>query len=134
MRKVTVVNPQTNTPVEIQTESQTWADLKNDLRSKGIDPSNLKGHVRETKVSLEHDSAELPDTDFTLFLFVIKNKAGNTELAQMLIDLKQEFIDALDTAFDNVIEKAEDGEYGDLSTGPVSDLIAEYRKTAGEIG
>lgn len=133
MRKVTVVNPQTNTPVEIQTSSQTWGDLKNDLRSVSIDPSNLKGHVRETKHSLEVDAATLPDTDFTLFLFVIKNKAGNADLAQMLVDLKAEFIEALDEAFDRAIEKAEDGDYGDSTTGAVSDLVAEYRKLQGTL-
>lgn len=128
MRKVTVVNPQTNTPVEFSTEASTWGELKNDLRSKDIDPSNLKGHVRETKNSLEVDAATLPETDFTLFLFVIKNKAGNADLAQMLADLKEEFANALDEVFDRVIEKVEDGDYGNPTTGPVSDLVAEYKR------
>ncbi len=75
-RKVTVVNPTTNQPVEIQTSATTWGQLQNDLATNNIPTSNMKGIVRETKVSLEATDAVLPEGEFSLFLFTAKNKAG----------------------------------------------------------
>lgn len=75
-RKVIVVNPSTNQPVEIQTSSTTWGQLQQDLQTNNISTANMKGLVRETKVSLEATDAVLPEGEFTLFLFTAKNKAG----------------------------------------------------------
>lgn len=75
-RKVTVVNPSTNQPVEIQTSATTWGQLQSDLQTNNISTANMKGLVRETKNSLEATDAALPEGEFTLFLFAAKNKAG----------------------------------------------------------
>lgn len=77
MRIVTVLNPQTQQPVEIHTDAETWGELKGILMDKNINPSGMKGIVRETRNSLETDAALLPDSDFTLFLSASKMSAGN---------------------------------------------------------
>lgn len=76
MRKVTVINPSTNQPVEIQTSATTWGTLVPELNANNITTNNMKGIVRETKNSLEVNDAALPQGEFTLFLFAAKNKAG----------------------------------------------------------
>lgn len=73
---ITVLNPSTNQPVVIETDVTTWGALKDVLEEKEISTDNMKGLIRQTKVNLEDDGAQLPTTDFTLYLFPIKNKAG----------------------------------------------------------
>ena len=75
-RKITVVNPSTNLPVEIMSEARTWGTLLPDLRANGISTDNMKGFVAETKNSLEVNDAALPEGEFTLYMFTAKNKAG----------------------------------------------------------
>lgn len=75
-RKIIVVNPSTNQPVEIMTDAQTWGALVPVLQSNGITTANMKGIVADTKVSLEVNEAVLPSGDFTLYMFTAKNKAG----------------------------------------------------------
>lgn len=73
---ITVLNPSTNQPVVIETDVTTWGALKDVLEEKEISTDNMKGLIRQTKVNLEDDGAQLPTTDFILYLFPIKNKAG----------------------------------------------------------
>lgn len=76
MRTITVLNPQTQTPVVINSDVTTWADLQNVLLQHNINPTGMKGLVRETRNSLESSSAILPTTNFTLFLSASKMSAG----------------------------------------------------------
>lgn len=75
-RKITVVNPSTNQPVEIMSSATTWGSLLPDLRANGISTENMKGIVAETKNSLEVEGSVLPTGEFTLYMFTAKNKAG----------------------------------------------------------
>lgn len=76
-RKIIVVNPSTQQPVELLSSATTWGQLIPDLNNANITTSNMKGIVAETKVSLEANDAKLPEGEFTLYLFTAKNKAGN---------------------------------------------------------
>lgn len=76
MRTITVMNPQTNTPLELNSSVTTWGELKSELLNNNINPTGMKGLVRETRVSLESDAAMLPETGFTLFLSASKMTAG----------------------------------------------------------
>lgn len=76
MRTITVLNPQTQTPVTINTDVTTWSELQEVLLQNNINPSGMKGLVRETRNSLESSSAILPATNFTLFLSASKMSAG----------------------------------------------------------
>ncbi len=79
MIKIIAVNPSTQQPVEIETSVTTWGELKPVLNSKGIETKEYKGMVRQTNVELVRDDAQLPQTDFTLYLFPMKNKAGKCQ-------------------------------------------------------
>lgn len=76
-RKVTVLSTKTNEQKEITTDVTTWGQLKPVLSANGFDPSGLKAMLQATKVTLENDSAVLPDGDFVLFLTPGKVKSGN---------------------------------------------------------
>jgi len=75
-RKIKVVNPSTNQPMDIMTDVTTWGALIPVLNANGITTANMKGIVAENKNSLEAEGASLPEGDFTLYLFTSKNKAG----------------------------------------------------------
>ena len=77
MRTITVLNPQTQTPVTINTAVTTWSELQDVLMTNNINPQGMKGIVRETRNSLESGSAILPETNFTLFLSASKMAAGH---------------------------------------------------------
>lgn len=76
MRTITVLNPQTQNTVSINTEVTTWAELQDVLMSHNINSTGMKGIVRETRNSLESGQAVLPETNFTLFLSASKMAAG----------------------------------------------------------
>lgn len=76
MTTITVLNPQTQQPVELQSNATTWGELKGQLMDKNINPTGMKGIVKETRNSLETDSAVLPTSDWTLFLTASKMTAG----------------------------------------------------------
>lgn len=87
-RTVTIYQTRGNTkPVKVETEANTWGELKLDLTKAGVDYSNMKAIIGETKTILELDGASLPQgitvgdkvtNNFHLFLSVKAQKAGGT--------------------------------------------------------
>ena len=76
MRKVTVVSTQSNEKKEVSSNATTWGQLKEDSIVAGMLNGDMKVTVRETRVDLAHEDAELPTGDFTIFLFPAKVKSG----------------------------------------------------------
>lgn len=74
MRKVTVVSTQANERNEINSDATTWGALRNEISH--LMTGEMKVTVRETRVDLSHEEAELPTGDFTIFLFPSKVKSG----------------------------------------------------------
>jgi len=74
MRTVTVVSTQANERREIQSDATTWGQLKREISS--MMTGDMKVTVRETRVDLSHEDAELPTGNFTIFLFPNKVKSG----------------------------------------------------------
>lgn len=74
MRNITVVSTQMNERQVLQSSATTWGELKGELSS--IMNGDMKATVRETRVDLVHQDAQLPETDFTIFLFPTKVKSG----------------------------------------------------------
>lgn len=72
-RKVTMYSTKLNKMTEIETDAQFFGQLKNEL---GLNPDNERILVRETKITLEHDEAELPEGDFYIFVSAKKQKSG----------------------------------------------------------
>ena len=74
MRKITIVSTQANERQEIESAATTWGELKEE--ASHLISGDMKATVRETRVDLVHEDAQLPDGDFVLFLFPEKVKSG----------------------------------------------------------
>lgn len=111
-RKIKVYLPKGTSKLKrIETEAETWGQLKLVLSSEGIDLENTKAIVGENLVTLESEDAKLPvglsagdeaNGDFTLFLTPVKVKSGAdvssmgyTELRSNIKNLRDENEDAV---------------------------------------
>ena len=132
MRTVKVSTSGADGLIEVVTEATTWAELKSDMEDAGISTDGMKGVVRETKVSLEANDAQIPEGNFTVMLFTGKIKSGAFDHAQMMIDLR----DSIENAYNKVIENIDDGQYGEDEperSNSTSSLEAERRKLEREL-
>lgn len=92
MKKVTVYSSNLGNGKTIETSATTFGALQTDLKSDGIYTDNMRAVIGETKVTLEHPDAALPEGDFKIFLLPIKTKSGNVtrkELYEIIKDLKK---------------------------------------------
>ena len=78
MRTIKVFSTETSSLKELQSSATTWGELKTELKAANIDPSNMKGMIKESKTTLEHEGGVLPTDSFTLFLTPTKVKSGCT--------------------------------------------------------
>jgi hypothetical protein len=77
-RKVTVFQMGTNDRVEFNTSASTWGEIKRECSAIGsMATGDLKAVVKQTKVTLDHNEAVVPDQDVTIYLVPNKNKSGN---------------------------------------------------------
>lgn len=132
MRTVKVSTSGADGLIEVVTEATTWAELKSDMEDAGISTDGMKGVVRETKVSLEANDAQIPEGNFTVMLFTGKIKSGAFDHAQMMVDLR----DSIETAYNKVIENIDCGAYGEDEperSNSTSSLEAERRKLEREL-
>jgi hypothetical protein len=125
---IKVSTPGSDNLIEVNSDATTWGELKDVLNSRDISTDGMKGIIRETKITLESDEAQLPDDNFTLFLFTAKVKSG-LDTAEMLRDLRNR----MDEAFDEMIDDLKEGVYGDDSDGAISDLKKERDRLAREL-
>lgn len=108
MRKILVISTTRSTPKEVWSDARTWGELKDALVQDYGDVSKMRAVVKETKVDLAANEAELPSGDFTLFLSPKQIKAGNNvDIVNVLQALK----DRWNTSIDEIIEDIEDGDY-----------------------
>jgi hypothetical protein len=75
MRKITLFNANSQVRKEIMSSATTWGQLKSE--NSDFISGNVKGIVRETKVTLDNEEATLPTTEFTLFIATKEIKSGN---------------------------------------------------------
>lgn len=132
MRTVKVSTSGADGLIEVETAATTWAELKSDMEDVGISTDGMKGVVRETKVSLEANDAQIPEGNFTVMLFTGKIKSGTFDHAQMMVDLR----DFIETAYNKVIENIDCGAYGEDEperSNSTSSLEAERRKLEREL-
>lgn len=132
MRTVKVSTSGADGLIEVNTAATNWSELKSDLQDAGIATDGMKGVVRETKVSLEANDAQIPEGNFTVMLFTGKIKSGAFDHAQMMRDLR----DSMENAYNEVIENIDDGEYGgddEERSAPSNSLEAERRKLEREL-
>lgn len=132
MRTVKVSTSGADGLIEVETAATTWAELKSDMEDAGISTDGMKGVVRETKVSLEANDAQIPEGNFTVMLFTGKIKSGAFDHAQMMRDLR----DSIEDAYNEVIENIDCGAYGEDEperSNSTSSLEAERRKLEREL-
>jgi len=132
MRTVKVSTSGADGLIEVETAATTWAELKSDMEDAGISTDGMKGVVRETKVSLEANDAQIPEGNFTVMLFTGKIKSGAFDHAQMMRDLR----DSIENAYNEVIENIDCGAYGEDEperSNSTSSLEAERRKLEREL-
>ena len=128
-RKVTVWSTQERSTQTIETSAKTWGELKNELSNVG----NTRAVIRETRNTLESGQAELPNQDFTLFLYPEKVRSGRTVKVQKVKGA--DFDDAVDTL---VVEKVKEytKEFEEImegfAPGKVKELSKEDTKLAEE--
>lgn len=74
-RTVTIYSTQSKSSQTIETSAKTWGELKAEMPSTG----NVRAVIRETRNTLESSSTQLPDQDFTLFMYPQRVKSGDEE-------------------------------------------------------
>lgn len=68
--------------LKVQTDATIWGELKLLAQNEGINTNELKAMVNVNKTTLDHDEAQLPEGEFTVFFTKINSKAG-VELSEL---------------------------------------------------
>ena len=75
MRTIKIVQTATASVNRFESEATTWGELADQIKGE-YNLDKVKATVKETKGTLEHYDAVLPEGEFTIFLRAAKNKAG----------------------------------------------------------
>ena len=75
MRTIKVVQTATASVKRFDSDATTWGELADQIKGE-YNLDKVKATVKETKGTLEHHDAVLPEGEFTIFLRAAKNKAG----------------------------------------------------------
>lgn len=119
--KVTVFSTKGSQKAVYETESTTWGQLKSEL-SRDYNFDNLQATENITRRDLTVDSAELPTSDFTLFLRPIKTKSGAYSYAEAKSIIKN------DTSLQEAIKEKYGKNYTILSTSILNEAITLFGK------
>jgi hypothetical protein len=76
-RRVTVYNTLGQNERSVNSDALTWGELQSHLLQAGVSFSGMKAVVGDTQVTLESRDAQIPQTEFTLFLLPGKVRSGN---------------------------------------------------------
>lgn len=75
-KQVTIHNTRGNVTQTLNTNAADWATLKTELQRNNIDTKGYSATIGESQLTLQSDYAEIPQTDFTLFLMAEKVVSG----------------------------------------------------------
>ena len=76
-RIITIVSPQGDIRVELNSNATVWGDLKKEINANGTFNANEStAMIRGIRESLTDNSASLPEDPFTVFLTPSKIKSG----------------------------------------------------------
>jgi hypothetical protein len=78
MRKVTIYSNKTRVTQSIDTDVRTWGELK-PLVNSDMGISGARCMIKENRMTLESNSAVLPDGDFIVYVYPTKVKSGATK-------------------------------------------------------
>jgi len=117
-RKVRIFS--TKVKAQIDTDVTNWGDLKNILRDRQIPYSGMTAALSGSNLSLESNAAQLPNTDFVLYLMPQKTKSGINVEAFSYMDLRQTIQSIIETT-------------GDVAKNFFNDELNYTRKNASQL-
>lgn len=136
MAQVTVFSTKGKKRVVVETEANTWGELKQVLTSEGVEVNNMKAIVGENQTTLESSAAVLPKgltaagevtKDFTLFLTPVKVKSGFGDVIDPETMSYKECKDFIKEEFASSDEAKEHfGNYTIMSTSQMRSLIESW--------
>lgn len=136
MAQVTVFSTKGKKRFVVETEANTWGELKQVLTSEGVEVDNMKAIVGENQTTLESSAAVLPKglttagevtKDFTLFLTPVKVKSGSINVIDPETMSYKECKDFIKKEFANSDEAKEHfGNYTIMSTSQMRSLIESW--------
>jgi hypothetical protein len=98
MRTVTVYASKTRERQTIETDVTTWGELL-PLIDSSIGAKDADVTIRETRTSLQHPDAQLPEGDFLIFVYPKKVKSGMSDNTRAVAEK------AAETAIRNVVKE-----------------------------
>jgi len=128
IRTITVASTTRSGAKELRTEATTWGQLKDSLRADFGDLDKMRAVVRESRVDLAADDAQLPEESFTLLLTPKQIKAGtkDVDVIAVLRDVQDKFVESIE----EIIEGIKEGDYDKVSSNtekvskPISNDLA----------
>jgi hypothetical protein len=129
-RQVRVVSTVGEKKALLQTEALTFGELKGQLSRSGYDLSNTKVIEGKTQVTFDQEGAQLPMTDFTVFIMPVRTKSGadwkKASYGELRAEIKKIKSEASETAF-----KATFGNYTQLGAAGLAPLVEKWYKKSG---
>jgi hypothetical protein len=110
-RNILVFSTQNDRKVTISSNATQWGELRDALESEfkfDISKMNCVAKNSQGKTKLDFDETPLPAGEFNLFLMPKEVKSGAFDMAGALDDLRSK----INSAFEEVIESIDAGEYG----------------------
>ncbi len=126
-RKVRIFS--TKVKAQIDTDVTSWGELKNILRDREIPYNGMTAALSGSNLSLESNSAQLPNTDFVLYLMPQKTKSGINIEAFSYMDLRKTIQEIIETAGDVAKNFFNDGHnYTRKNAADLRVLLQEWNK------
>jgi hypothetical protein len=121
-RKIDVITTGQSGIIPVYTGASKWSELKTALTKAGVNYNGMKSVVGQTRVTLEHPDATLPEGEFELFLMPEKSNKGGLSRNEIYAAIK----DAVEAGVAKKEDFAVDGKNYTVVASPVLErLLAE---------
>ena len=125
-RKITLYNTRGSALQHIDTDVQTWGELKPLVSNLGFDVNRLNATENITKNDLVLDKAILPDKDFTIFFRQKDTKAGTDYSAMSYKEARKTIQEILASTPEASAHFNEGKNYTTKGTEELRSLLASY--------
>ncbi len=133
MKKIQLYNTRQKQLETIETEAQTWGELKPQIAKLGFDTKSLLATESIFRNDLVLDEAILPDKDFTIFFRQKDTKAGGTDYSNMSYkECRLTIADILKKDESSSAHFNEGKNYTNKGTAELQALLASYTPPASE--
>ena len=130
-RKVTfVLTKGSNRLLEVETEAQTWGELKAILADNKVETTNIIGIIESNRNQLEINEALLPAMDeLVIHVFQHQMKSGSIEVEDMS---RAEMIEEIKSVFSDKKAKEIFANYPQMKTDTMRAALVEWRSSVKE--